>query len=713
MLIKCINDVLRTNLLKVTSFNALRSNKLKFDVSLVTFLVLIFSSTLVQPSHMYGQSDSFSSSNTCSKLPVNGITASGADPLHPPSHAVDQNVNTRWSNLGLGSWIQIDLGQENVICDVGINWHRGNERVNTFVISISKDGKTFTNVYSGKSDGTSLTEQKYDLQSKVGRFIRVMVNGNTQSNWISISEIKIYGYKTALSETCVKSEGSQATASAASSQIGFPSSNVVDNNLNTIWSNYGVGSSIQLDLGSSKNICSLDIAWHKGNERQNKFVVSTSQDGKSYKDVLSTTSSGKSLSYEKYVFSDKLARYVKITVNGNTQNNYASIAEIRALVPSSSQSQIQCIDGHIQNAKTSASQTGFPGTNVLDDNLDTRWSNNGVGSWIQLDLGTVNKVCDISIAWYKGNERQNNFVISTSNDGIAFTNVLSSKSTGSTLNAENYNIIDTNARYIRITVNGNTQNNYASLTEVSINIFSTPGSNYYIGAAGDWGSARNDNWERTVGLMKNNKINLALGLGDYSYGSVEEFEPVVNELKEAKIPMKGAKGDHDSNSYAELFGQPSMVFAFDAGLARIILLDSEKSVSSNAEFLEKELQATKQPWKIVVTTTPLYTSPSDHRADKDQTTALQPLLDKYGVDLVMWGDNHNYERIKFPNKHTVFIQSGTGGESHYEFEGQINESIYQNDKDFGFTKIVISPGSLIGQFISHSGKILDNFSIIK
>ena len=710
-MIKCINDVLRSNLLKVASFNAWRSNKLKLGVSLVTFLVLIFSSTLAQPSHVYGQSDSFSSSNTCSKLPVNGITASGADPLQPPSHAIDQNVNTRWSNLGLGSWIQIDLGQENVICDVGINWHRGNERVNTFVISISKDGKTFTNVYSGKSDGTSLTEQKYDLQSKVGRFIRVMVDGNTQSNWISISEFKIYGYK-ALSESCVKSPISQV--SATSSQIGFPSSNVVDNNLNTIWSNYGVGSSIQLDLGSSKIICSLDIAWHKGNERQNNFVISTSQDGKSYKTVLSTISSGKSLSYEKYNIADTNARYIRITVNGNTQNNYASIADIRAQISSSGQSQVQCVDGHIQNANTSASQTGFPGTNVLDNNLDTRWSNNGVGSWIQLDLGISNKVCDISIAWYKGNERQNNFVISTSNDGIKFSNVLSSKSSGSTLNLEKYDFTDINARYIRITVNGNTLNTYASITEVSLNTVSISGSsNYYIGAAGDWGSARNDNWEQTVDLMIYNKINLALGLGDYSYGSVEEFEPVINELKETKIPMKGARGDHDSNSYAELFGQPSMVFAFDTGLARIILLDSEKSASSNAEFLEKELKATKQPWKIVVTTTPLYTSPSDHRADKDQRRALQPLLDKYGVDLVMWGDNHNYERIKFPNKHTVFIQSGTAGRSHYEFEGQINESIYQNDNDYGFTKILIRPNSLMGQFISHSGKILDNFSIIK
>jgi hypothetical protein len=79
----------------------------------------------------------------------------------------------------------------------------------------------------------------------------------------------------------------------------------------------------------------------------------------------------------------------------------------------------------------------------------------------------------------------------------------------------------------------------------------------------------------------------------------------------------------------------------------------------------------------------------------------------------MWGDNHNYERIKLPNKQTVFIQSGTAGRSHYEFEGQIKESVYQNDSDYGFTKILVTPNSLMGQFISHGGKILDNFSIVK
>ncbi|HXV88193.1 MAG TPA: hypothetical protein VD710_03760 [Nitrososphaeraceae archaeon] len=93
--------------------------------------------------------------------------------------------------------------------------------------------------------------------------------------------------------------------------------------------------------------------------------------------------------------------------------------------------------------------------------------------------------------------------------------------------------------------------------------------------------------------------------------------------------MKGAKRDHDSNAYAKMFGQPSMTFAFDEGPARIILLDPGKSPSSNAEYLERELNETRQPWKIVVTTTPLYTSPSDHDAYKDQRRALQPLFDKY------------------------------------------------------------------------------------
>ena len=47
--------------------------------------------------------------DTCQKLPISDVTANGDDGNHPPN-AIDNNVNTHWSNLGVGSWIQIDLG---------------------------------------------------------------------------------------------------------------------------------------------------------------------------------------------------------------------------------------------------------------------------------------------------------------------------------------------------------------------------------------------------------------------------------------------------------------------------------------------------------------------------------------------------------------------------------------------------------------------------
>ena len=379
---------------------------------------------------------------------------------------------------------------------------------------------------------------------------------------------------------------------------------------------------------------------------------------------------------------------------------------------SSDKSQKQCSPVNVQNITTSGSRSQYPASNVLDNDINTRWSNSYIGSWIQLDLGTSKNICSVDISWHEGNERQNNFTISASNDSMKYSDIISSNSSGSTLSFEKYNVTDTNARYLRITVNGNTLNNYTSIGEISVSEVSLL-PKYSIGAAGDWGSARNDNWKKTVQLMVDNRVNLSLGLGDYSYDTVEEFQPVVDALKNAGIPMKGAKGDHDSTSYAKLFEQTSMMLGLDAGPARIIMLDSENSPSSNAAFLETELNATRQPWKIVVTSAPLYTSPSVHDPDDAQTKALQPILDKYAVDLVMWGDNHNYERIKFPDRPTVFIQSGTGGESHYKFDDQNEVSLYQNDNRFGITKLTMDNNTLSGQFIAYSGRILDNFNIYK
>lgn len=92
---------------------------------------------------------------------------------------------------------------------------------------------------------------------------------------------------------------------------------------------------------------------------------------------------------------------------------------------------------------------------LLDNDHDTKWKEEGFGSFIQADLGSVEPVCNVGIAWDKGDERSYNFVISTSDDGTTFTDALRGTSSGSTETLETYDLTDVDSRFIRITVFGN------------------------------------------------------------------------------------------------------------------------------------------------------------------------------------------------------------------------------------------------------------------
>ena len=139
-----------------------------------------------------------SSSASCTtNLVISRVNAS-SDDGNIPTNAIDNNLSTRWSGYGIGSWIRADLGteqQKTVLCYVDIAWYKGNERSNNFQIAVSNDGNTYTNVYSGKSSGTTLSAERYNLAGNVPqpRYVKITVNGNTQNNWASITEVHIGG----------------------------------------------------------------------------------------------------------------------------------------------------------------------------------------------------------------------------------------------------------------------------------------------------------------------------------------------------------------------------------------------------------------------------------------------------------------------------------------------------------------------------------------
>jgi F5/8 type C domain len=244
----------------------------------------------------------------------------------------------------------------------------------------------------------------------------------------------------------------------------------VDDDPATRWANQAVGSFIQLDLGKSQVLCDIDIAWYRGNVRSYNFVISTSENGVNFKDIASAASSGKTTSLERYNIPDQTARYVRITVHGNTQNDLGSITEMAVLGRSTAQEQEQdCTIPRITGVSANGNDGHLP-QNTLDNNANTRWSNFGFPSWIQYDLGSKSQpICDVDIAWYRGNLRVNTFEISSSDDGENFVPIFIGKSSGKTTSPEKYDVQDTEAKYIRITVDENSETDWASITEVDIN----------------------------------------------------------------------------------------------------------------------------------------------------------------------------------------------------------------------------------------------------
>ncbi len=104
--------------------------------------------------------------------------------------------------------------------------------------------------------------------------------------------------------------------------------NSMDFNFNTRWSVEGNEEWIMYDLGETKIVTSVDIAFYRGNERNAYFSISLSNDGITFVEVFNGQSGGVTWWYENFDFLDQEARYVLITGMGNSSNYWNSITEV-------------------------------------------------------------------------------------------------------------------------------------------------------------------------------------------------------------------------------------------------------------------------------------------------------------------------------------------------------------------------------------------------
>lgn len=133
----------------------------------------------------------------------------------------------------------------------------------------------------------------------------------------------------------------------------------------------------------------------------------------------------------------------------------------------------------INQVVASASQEPNIPENTLDGNLNTRWSAEGGGVWIAFNLESLRPLSGISISFFAGDQRQTFFALEHSLNGTDWFPISGNlTSSGTSLDPETFHFsTPVLTRFIRYVGQGNSSNNWNSLTSVELLPYRNQGPN--------------------------------------------------------------------------------------------------------------------------------------------------------------------------------------------------------------------------------------------
>jgi predicted phosphodiesterase len=242
-----------------------------------------------------------------------------------------------------------------------------------------------------------------------------------------------------------------------------------------------------------------------------------------------------------------------------------------------------------------------------------------------------------------------------------------------------------------------------------------------IGDSGTGGSAQLRVAQKLFESRSKFVFDFVVMLGDNLYGSerpsdfVEKFEEPYKPLLDAKVKFYASLGNHDETNqrFYKLFnmgGERFYTFKPKDGV-RFFALDTNYLDEPQIQWLEKELTASGSDWKIAFFHHPIYSSGGKHGSDLELRERLEPMFLRHGVDVVLAGHEHFYERIK-PQKGIYYFVSGGAAKLR---EGNIRPNSELTAKGFDtgyhFMLIELEKDAMHFQVITDQGKTVDSGSL--
>lgn len=194
------------------------------------------------------------------------------------------------------------------------------------------------------------------------------------------------------------------------------------------------------------------------------------------------------------------------------------------------------------------------------------------------------------------------------------------------------------------------------------------------------------------------------------------FNEILSDLTKI-AEFYPALGNHENNSplYFNNFNLPNNErwYSVETDSLYFIVLDSNSDCSIDSEqylWLQDDLQNINENIKFVIVIfhhPPFNTGPCTED-EKGLKRSIVPLFEKYGVDIVFNGHDHDYERSLYNN--IYYIVTGGGGAPLHD---QARTSPYSQlfIKTYHFCKLFIINNQLIIEVYDIDSNLIDKFAI--
>jgi predicted MPP superfamily phosphohydrolase len=260
----------------------------------------------------------------------------------------------------------------------------------------------------------------------------------------------------------------------------------------------------------------------------------------------------------------------------------------------------------------------------------------------------------------------------------------------------------------------------------------------------------NDETEDTIDNIISINPELIITTGDH-VKDVRTIKCWTEMSEPIKSKMKIAIGNHDAE-FKKIYKQivdyhqlENPYYSHDYQNVHFISMSTEhpfEEGSKQYEYIKNDLDKSSKnqdiDWIIVHNHKPLYSTRNDMEIAEELRKTYHPLFEKYGVDLVISSHNQYYERTypllynsesdddpiitsyssEFSYDNTdgiIFLTVGTGGDELKDIVDKEDYYVIQNDEEYGFLNLKLENNgkTIIGEFHSNEGNVIDNFELKK